>query len=381
MNYRQSIVEAGLRADRPSYVYDLEELRRQCARLEQLDLDASYFFATMANDHPAILEAVRSRGHGVFVNSPRHLGLAQQVGFAASKIVYAASNMLPEEMQACRRQGVNLILDSLDQLRTFAGLAGRGADVALRLSVGSALEGNEIRDNPTYRFGLLPSELPAAVRLASQGGVRIVGAHSYFGTDVMAPSVLLDGLARLASAAEQLPDLEFLDAGGGFGVSEDLGGEFDLAAYARGATELLHRVQKRLGRRLKLLLEPGRWLVAKCGYFFARVVDVKHRPDRVFVGTNGSVAIFPRPLIYPGRAAHPCELIGAAPDAAVHPEPIYVCGNSTYSRDFLASNVKMPLPRPDDALIFHKAGAYCRSMMTDFLGKDRPEEIVLNGTA
>lgn len=382
MRIKQSVLDAGMSTPRPVYVYDLGELVRQCTRLEEMKLDSSaIFFATMANDHPRILETVRDRGHGVFVNSPRHLALAQQLGFASSKIVYAASNMLPEEMQACAQQGVHVILDSLGQVRTFIGIAERGTSFGVRVSVGSALDGNEIRDDPSYRFGLLPSELGEAVRLSSARGVRISGVHSYFGTDVMRPAVLLDGLSRLASVAERLPDLEYIDAGGGFGVSEGLEAEFDIQGYAHGAAIILRQAEKRMGRRLKFLLEPGRYLVARCGYFFARVVDVKQRADRVFVGTNGSVAIFPRPLLHPERAAHPCELVGARQEEAAHPLPIYVCGNSTYSRDFLAREVRMPLPSPRDVLVFHKAGAYCRSMMTDFLGKDRPEEIVLSGAS
>jgi diaminopimelate decarboxylase len=59
--------------------------------------------------------------------------------------------------------------------------------------------------------------------------------------------------------------------------------------------------------------------------------------------------------------------------------PVDVCGNSTYSRDFLARGVRMPLPSIGDKLAFLDAGAYCRSMITEFLGKDRPNEIVLSG--
>lgn len=382
MHLPDSVAAAGMRATRPTYVYDLERLHRRCERLDRLTRDGhAIFFATMANDHPDVLAAVRALGHGIFVNSPRHLELARALGFPANKIIYAASNMQPEEMQRCAEHGVHLILDSLGQLKQFADLSGPGAELGLRLSVGSTRDGGDLTDDPSYRFGLVADEIPRAVAMARDRGVRIVGAHAYFGTDVMRPEVLLGGMRRLAEAAQCLPDLRYLDVAGGLGVAEGLHQEFDIERYARGAAELLHGLQTRLGRRIDLLIEPGRYLVADCGYFFVRVVDVKLRPDRAFVGTNGSVAIFPRPLVYPDRAAHPCELIGPRRKAAAHPQPLDICGNSTYSRDFLARQVRLPLPAAGDLLVFHKAGAYCRSMITDFLGKERPDEIVVGAGA
>lgn len=214
------ILNAGVVRVRPTYVYDLERLRERCRDLEAIPVGRkSIFFATMANDHPAILSCIRDLGHGVFVNSPRHLRLVHELGFTPAHIVYAATNMMAEEMELCLQLGVRLILDSLGQLRLFAELARPGQEVGLRLSVGSALDGAELWEDPSYRFGLLPSELPLAVEIARRHGVRIVGAHSYFGTDLISAELLAEGIERLGRAADVLPDLRYIDVGGGFGVT------------------------------------------------------------------------------------------------------------------------------------------------------------------
>jgi diaminopimelate decarboxylase len=336
----------------------------------------------MANDHPTILSFVRDRGHGVFVNSPKHLRLAIELGFEPARIVYAASNMIPEEMHLCLKAGVRLILDSLGQLQTFSKIASRGAEVGVRLSVGSALDGNAIAEDPSYRFGLLPTEIPCAINITRSKGIRIVGAHSYFGTDLINPHILPAGLELLGQAAAMLPDLQYLDAGGGFGVSTTLHQPgFNMEQYGATIASIMHEHEQHCGRSLELVLEPGRYLVAKCGFFFIQVVDIKERRDRVFVGTNGSVAIFPRPLLYPERAIHPCEIVGSRNSDPPYEFPTYICGNSTYSRDFLARNIRLPLPEPGDTLVFHNAGAYCRSMITEFLGKDRPNEIMIDSAS
>jgi diaminopimelate decarboxylase len=117
---------------------------------------------------------------------------------------------------------------------------------------------------------------------------------------------------------------------------------------------------------------------APIGWFFVRVVDIKERSDRIFAGTNASVAQFPRLLVYPEKARHPCEIVNSEASRTHANRPVWLCGNSTYSRDFLARGVKLPEPRIGDLVAFHHAGAYCRSMLARFLGKGIPSEVALN---
>lgn len=376
MSVPPPVVEIGTRSTRPTYVYELDALDRRCEALEALPVaPKSIFFATMANDHPAILERMRDRDLGVFVNSPRHLELALSLGFEPDRIVYAATNMLAQELEACVDAGVRLVLDSIGQIELLGDVR-PGLDIGLRVDVGSALEGERLEANPLYRFGVLPPELPTAAGRARALGLRIRGVHAYFGTDLSTPTTLLEGLDRLCTVAARLPDVTYVDVAGGLGAGTRT--SFDVEAYGRGADEILARHARRLGRRLELVIEPGRYLAASCGYFFVTVTDLKERSDLTFVGTNGSVAIFPRPLLYPDRAFHPCAVVGERGDQRLHEKPIYVCGNSTYSRDFLGRDLRLPLPAVGDRLVFGNAGAYCRSMITEFLGIDRPDEIVLD---
>lgn len=375
----RELVNAGLGAGGPAYVYDLAQLRRVAQGLLALTVARKrIFFATMANDHPTILACLRDLGIGAFVNSPAHLELVLGLGFTPSQVVYAASNLTAAEMRRCIDVGVHLVLDSVGQVEMLGRLAPRGFALGVRINVGSALDGCSLRNDPEYRFGLLVEELPLLREVSRRHGLQIVGAHAYFGTGLMDPDLLLLGMERLAAAAEGLPELRYLDVGGGFGVTETMDGlGFDLQGWSRRAAEIMARMEQHMDRPIDLFIEPGRYLAATCGHFFVQVVDCKPRADRVFVGTNGSVAVFPRPLLYGSHARHPCRLIGAHA-RELHPQPLYICGNSTYSQDFLARDVKLPLPRPGDSIVFSQAGAYGRSMISQFLGKDRPAEIVID---
>jgi diaminopimelate decarboxylase len=283
--------------------------------------------------------------------------------------------MTSNEISRCLERNINLVLDSIGQIKLLSQVVSGEVAIGIRLNVGTAINGNEIKADPEYRFGLIPAELPKALEIICHHNIRIIGAHSYFGTGIMRPEILLEGLVRLGDFAQCLPDLRYIDVGGGFGVPNCLeDDEFDINAYAKGAEQALSRIKTRWGNDLDLYIEPGRYLAADCGYFFVKVVDIKYREDRIFVGTNASVANFPRPLLYPETAIHPCMIAGERSGAPPHEKPIYICGNSTYSRDFLARAVTLPLPHLGDTLIFYNAGAYSRSMISDFLGKDRPQE-------
>ncbi|NEU98281.1 diaminopimelate decarboxylase family protein [Bradyrhizobium uaiense] len=381
MTVPSHVIAHALCEEGPVYVYDLAVLRQRLARLDALPIRRKQVhFATMANDNPQVLSEIAAAGHGAFVNSARHLSLALSAGFSPDRIIFASSNMTPDEMRHCHSCGVHLVLDSLAQVETFDAMASRDTAIGVRVNVGSAIDAPDIADEPSYRFGLLPEELTCAVERVRR--LRICGVHSYFGTDIMSPATLAEGLRRLVNVAVSLPDLSYVDSGGGFGVPEEVGApEFDLDTYGRLVAAELSGLESRLGRPVKLVIEPGRWLVAPIGWFFVRVVDVKRRPDRIFVGTAASVAQFPRPLVYPEKARHACEIVTCERSRALADRPIWLSGNSTYSRDFLARSVTLPEPEVGDLIAFHHAGAYCRSMVTRFLGKEMPVEIALDATA
>ena len=370
------IATVGTAASRPTYVYDLRTLRARCSEISGLPIRRKrVFFASMANDHPRVIECIKDQGHGVFVNSARHFRIARDAGVPADRVLYASSNMTDSEMRMCADFGVRVVLDSVAQVRRFGEVAGPGHEVGLRVSVGFVVD-DDLRDDPGYRFGVHPGELDLAVAAAADHGIRIVGVHSYFGTNLRA-APLVRGIGRLAEAAALLPDLSFLDAGGGLGVSMPGSALFDFDTYVKGVDAHLDTLEQKVGHAVDFFMEPGRYLAASCGYYFVTVVDIKERADRVFIGTDGSVATFPRPLMYPDRADHPVGILGRSVIDPPDPRPVYVAGSSTYSQDFLARGIRLPLPQVGDTLVFGHAGAYCRSMITRFLGKEDPLEVVL----
>ncbi len=171
------------------------------------------------------------------------------------------------------------------------------------------------------------------------------------------------------------PNLEYLNFGGGFGVSETGEQQFDWATYNKKMKALMEELSLKKGRRMKLILEPGRIIGGEAGRFVCCVTDVKFRDSRRLVGVNASTVQFSRPLLYPDVANHPVAVIRNGKienDNQLFITTIYGC--STYSRDIFTHNKPLPEIHIGDTLVFGVAGSYSASSYSTFLGFPKPNE-------
>ena len=358
----------------PFYLYDVARLRHACRAFQALPwAPLRVCFATMANAHPTFLTVVREEGLGVFVNTVGHLDAVLGAGFAAGQVTFAASGMSEDAMRRVRRAGVAVNLDSMGQVARWRALF-PGQSFGLRCDVGGRVEARRTRAGfflgPESRLGLGEEELHAL-----GGASDVAGLHLYAGTDILDLGYFEACYDALCGFAGLFPAITHLDLGGGFGVPGPGERAFDLDAYGALVRGTMERASAAAGRRLTLVLEPGRIVGAEAAVFVCRVSDVKRRAGRQLVGVEASSAQFPRPLLYPDSARHPVRVLPADGRPLDGARPSRVFGCSTYSRDFLAHEADLPEVRPGDLLIFGQAGAYCASLHTRFLGFPPAAEI------
>ncbi|MBU1070480.1 hypothetical protein KJ975_13010 [Myxococcota bacterium] len=357
--------------DQAFYWYDSNLITKQCRQFTAIPYEnKSVHFATMANASPDFLRLTRNAGIKVFVNSLGHLQIAQYVGYSGRDIVFTSSGMSDSLLSSVRNSGAVLNLDSTSQLRRFWKLY-PDAPVGLRCNIGDRVTPRKTRSGyflgKDSRLGLDLSELEALA-----GNPFIEGLHLYLGTDIMELDYFRECYEVMTDLATLFPKLVYLDFGGGFGV-EDSGGEhFPMEEYGRLVTEQMNALNARMGRTIQLLLEPGRIIGAEAGFLAVRVTDVKHRNGRQLIGVNASSAQFTRPLLYPDDAYHPVFRLNGQ-DGPLMDTSVYGC--STYSRDFLAHDIKLPEVEEEEWLVFSLAGSYCASSYTRFLGFEQIEEI------
>ncbi len=357
--------------DLPFYWYDSDLITRHCQDFARIPYaPKSVHFATMANANPDFLRLTKAAGINVFVNSLGHMQIAQYVGYSGRDIVFTSSGMSDSLLATVRNAGAVLNLDSVGQLRRFWKLF-PDAPIGLRCNIGDRVTPKKTRSGyflgKDSRLGL---DLPELEELA--GNPHIEGLHLYLGTDIMDLEYYKDCYEVMAELATLFPNLTYLDFGGGFGAEDKGGAHFPMDEYGALVTAIMTRLSERMGRPIQLLLEPGRIIGAEAGFLAVRVTDVKLRHGRQLVGVNASSAQFTRPLLYPDDAWHPVFRLSGR-DGAPMDTSVYGC--STYSRDFLAHDIRLPQVDEDEWLVFSLAGSYCASSYTRFLGFEQIEEI------
>ena len=350
----------------PLYAYDLDRLAANLAALRSaFDHPAvDLHYAIVCNKNRAIVSSLNGWGVGIHANTPGDAAAALAAGVPPGRIVYSGTNLDAGDLSYLFDRGIHMNLDSVDQVRDRARL-GPGA-VGLRYLIDAPERRN--------RIGVGDSELREALELAAGSGLRVTGLHMYAGTNNLSGERALDCFDRMAEASHRLPDLEYLDVGGGFGVPYRPDREpFDLDAFAAAALDRLDALATKRGCELRLVVEPGRVLVATTGTLYATVVSVKERDGRRYVGVDSTVGNIVVESVY--HAFHRIEAVAAGGPALSIPTD--VCGNTTHSRDFLGRGVPLPAVSPGDILAVRDVGAYGYAMSSHFLNRPRPAEVVV----
>jgi diaminopimelate decarboxylase len=353
----------------PLYVYDADQVRRAFDQFRAAFPygPADFHYAIVCNKNAYLVRLLFELGAGVHANTPGDAHAALAAGVPAHRIVYSGTNLDAADFEYLLNREIRMNLDSLDQLRDLASHGGRG-EAGLRLLIDD--------DDSPNRIGVTAAELPQAVEIARRAELRIAGLHMYAGTNTLRATRFIECLDRMIAASDLLPDLEYLDAGGGFGVDyKEARSRLDLRALGVEVARRMEALSKRRGRAVRLILEPGRALVARAGTLLMTVVSVKRRGGRRYVGVDSTVGNIVVESVY-----HPYHRIEAlAPRSEPLEIPTDVCGNTTHSRDYLGRSCRLPDLVPGDILALCDAGAYGYAMSSHFLNRPRPAEVVLDG--
>ncbi len=354
----------------PLYVYDQGTLEATIQRITHAVPypRKQFHFASVTNGNVALLKIFRQHGWGLHANTPGDVVLGLQAGFMPEQIVYSGSNLNRDEMHQMLAWRVGTLnLDSLSQLESLCEVY--KSDYAPRL--GFRLNLPEITgDN---RIGISPDELLQTVPIAARVGLKVSGLHFYRGTGTNVTTAFTASIARVLEVGLSLPDWEYLDFGGGFGYPyregqsgfswEEFGGE-------------LTRQMQQLPRSIHLVIEPGRAAIAQCGTLLARVVSVKWQGAKQIVGLDTSIANIAVLSVHGGT-----RKVRALKESAGDLYGTDLCGNTTYSRDYLGRNYQLPKLVIGDSVAILDVGAYGYAMASHFLHRLRPAEVLIdNGT-
>jgi diaminopimelate decarboxylase len=348
-------------------------------------------YSMKANSAPGLVREIAAAGFAISAVSRGEVALALAAGVAPGRIALEGIGKTDADLAEAARlasAGEALLWVSLESIEDAAALAALSVpmDVLVRVNPQVVPEtiGGLAVGAATSKFGVLPEELAAVIEAGGGvgGPLRWRGLHLHIGSQLGAVdawrSAFRIGLRLLSLQRAQLADFDTLDAGGGFPVAfDDPQSVPSAAVFAEAVAAELDSLPTD-ARPRRLAIEPGRAVVAACGWLVASVLHVRQRDLAIIVLDAGMTELI-RPALY--GAEHPMVALtslGAPVGEAAAATPVQVHGPICESTDRLGSAALPPLQR-GDLVAIGIAGAYASSMFSSYNGRPRPPEVGWDG--
>ena len=399
-----SVADLAARHGTPLYVYDAECIRRRCRDLTEPRGDDGWDtvrFAQKACSNLAVLDLVRREGVMVDAVSTGEIRRALAAGYAphagrrggdglppAHPIVYTADIFDRPSLDEVARQGIHVNCGSADMLEQLAERM-PGAEVTLRVNPGFG-HGHSQKTNTGgegSKHGIWHESIPDVMRRAEAAGLMVTGLHMHIGsgTDLAHLAEVAGTLERVARDIGR--SLDTVSAGGGLPVPYRPGEvHADLGGYVALWNATRRRLEEAFGHRIRLEIEPGRYLTAESGFLVTEVRAVKMQGSRKYLLVDAGFNTLARPVMY--GAYHPMTLCPGpgSPSAARSREEVAVGGPLCESGDiftqtdggFVATR-DLPAAGVGDLLVIEIAGAYGFVMASNYNSKPLPAEVLVDG--
>jgi diaminopimelate decarboxylase len=337
-------------------------------------------YALKANSTLGIARLVRGLGAAADANSIWEIEVARKAGYEPRDIVFTGVGKSLAELEcavAIDLKAINVeSAGELARVEAIAARLGTVARVAVRVNpdIDAKSHPHISTGLKINKFGVPIDDARALVAsLADRPALRLVAVHVHVGSQVTSLDPLRRAAAFAASVSRELLDrgvpLEYVDLGGGLGVS------YDGAAVPSPAEYVIALVDAVRATGLPIVVEPGRSLVAPAGILVARVVDVKPRTAASeFVVIDAGMTELMRPALY--NAYHRIE--------AVHPRDqprrqYEIVGPVCESSDVVGRDRMLPPLAVGDLVAIQDAGAYGSAMASNYNRRPFPAEVIVDG--
>lgn len=379
---RVKIEDLAVKYGTPLYVYSYHTLIDHFWKLEQAfsGIDTTICYSVKANSNLALLKALVDKGAGLDIVSGGELFRALKSGCPVKKIVYASVGKTDNEIEEAIKKGILFFnVESLAELENINRISGRLrkiTQVAIRINPDVEAKTHKFitTGKITNKFGI---DLDNAYKILLQAGrfpsLKINGLHIHIGSQITESAPFVAAIRKISEFITHLKrigiSLEYLNIGGGLGIVYNRENPQTAAKFAAKITPFL----KKTG--LKIILEPGRFIVGNAGVLVAKVLYVKTTPRKKFVIVDAGMNDLIRPALY--DAYHQILPLRTTHDARRTTQKVDIVGPICESGDFLAKERLMPELKEGDLLAVMGSGAYGFSMSSNYNSRRRAQEVMV----
>ena len=380
----------------PAYVLDEAVIRENCrtyrrAAAEHFGADALPLYASKALCFAGIYRIAAEEGMGVDCVSGGELYTAKAAGFPAEKIYFHGNNKTDRDICDALDMGVGtFVVDNADELEALSAEAQRrGLTQRILLRITPGIDPHTHRaistGNVDSKFGsaiVTGQAMEIVKRAIATKGVRLCGLHCHIGSQIFdiepfaeAADIMVRFIADIKRECDGF-EIEELNLGGGLGVRyTEYDREIDYASAIRDIASIVTGYCQKSDIRLpRIILEPGRSLVAAAGITLYTVGSVKEIPGfKNYISVDGGMPDNPRYALYQSQYT---ALIANRANAP-RDYRATLAGRCCESGDLLGENMEIQHAQRGDILAVLVTGAYNFAMASNYNRLPRPPVVMV----
>ena len=381
----------------PLYVIDEDKVRRSMRKFREImqkyfPAGSRVLYASKALSYVDIYRVAASEGLGADVVSSGEIYTALKGGLPGSAMYFHGNNKTDEDIEYALGAGVGTFVadcrEELEYLDAAARRIGKKQDVLLRITPGIDPHTHKkvVTGSVDSKFGT-PIETGQAYELVRFAlglkNITLRGFHSHIGSQIFDSGPFSDAAEIMMRFIADLPGklgytAEYLNLGGGYGVTytEDRA-DLDADRVLREISEKLTGLAGEFGIEVpKIIIEPGRALVAAAGVTLYTVGSVKTIPGyRTYVSIDGGMPDNPRYALY--QSDYTALIASKAAEPAS--QRVTIAGRCCESGDLIQENAPLQSCKRGDILAVLVTGAYNYSMASNYNRIPRPAMVSVSG--
>tara|TARA_B100000497_G_scaffold15732_1_gene18205 strand:- start:879 stop:2081 length:1203 start_codon:yes stop_codon:yes gene_type:complete len=375
MNIKK-LKEAEIKFGNPLYVYDLSIIENQFKELKNGFRNIKNFkinFAAKSLSNISILKFMKKLGAGLDTVSIEEVKIGLICGFNNEDITFTPNGVSFNEIEEAYNLKVKINLDSLESIKDFSKKYS-SYPISIRVNPNILSGGNKNVSvgHDESKFGIPQDYLDEIAEMENKKNIIIEGIHIHTGSDIVEQDNFQEAFKKIFLVAKKFKNVKILNFGGGLKIPYFEGdSKTNILNLSNSIKKLINDNSFVTENYLKIILEPGKFLVGESGYFLTKVNYVKKTPNKVFVQLNSGFNHFIRPIFY--DSYHEIINITNPNDKEYEYDVVgYVCEQDNFALKRKISNV-----RKGDILCFKNAGAYCSSMSSNYNSRIKPAEVCI----
>ena len=367
----------------PLYVYSKRTFIEHFRKIKSAfsDMDTLICYSVKANSNGAILREMAKEGSGFDIVSGGELFRTLRTGVDPKKIVYAGVGKTAEEIKYAIKSGILMFnVESQEELHAINNVAKamkRKADVAVRINpdVDALTHAYVNTGKKESKFGIdinLALGIYKGARKLKH--INIKGVDMHIGSQITTPIPYLNAVGKLAQFVSELLRLgvgiEYLNIGGGLGIIYNEEKPTTADVFAKAIKPHL------AGFNLKLILEPGRFIIGNAGALVTTITYNKKGRAKNFLIVDAGMNDLIRPALY--GSYHKIIPVNVKKESKL--EVCDIVGPICESADFLGKDRHLPKMENGELLCVRSAGAYGMAMASNYNSRPRAAEVMVDGT-